>query len=103
MTVDREYSVVHIIYLDTHGYNRALGNNDRQDFRIISGILRLSTKYIIDSLRSKALDHLSIAWPATLQGWDAREDASRAYELETGVPRGHMYPSPIVRPPHASL
>ena len=78
--------------------NRALGNNDKEDFRTISGILRLSTKYLIDSLRSKALKHLSIAWPTTLQGWDAREDLARAYEFETGNLRGHMYPSPIVCP-----
>lgn len=74
----------------------SLGNNDRDDFRVVSGILRLSTKYIIDSLREKAIAHLSQAWPLTLKGWDAREEHARMYELETTTHRGHFYPSPIV-------
>ncbi|GBE86205.1 hypothetical protein BKA93DRAFT_895291 [Sparassis latifolia] len=72
-----------------------LGTNDREDFQVVSGILRISTKYIIDSLRAKALEHLSIAWPLTLKGWDAREDLAHAYELEHASHRGHLYPSPI--------
>ncbi|OCH91409.1 hypothetical protein OBBRIDRAFT_887017 [Obba rivulosa] len=71
------------------------GNNDRDDFRVVSGILRLSTKYIIDSLRKRALDHLLVAWPSTLKDWDAREDIARIYELETANHRGFRYPSPI--------
>ncbi|KAJ7760502.1 hypothetical protein B0H16DRAFT_1674360 [Mycena metata] len=71
------------------------GNNDHEDFRIVSGILRLSTKYIVDSLRAKALAHLCIAWPSTLKGWDAREDVSRTFEMETSASGGHFYPSPV--------
>ncbi|KAK1221097.1 hypothetical protein PQX77_016144 [Marasmius sp. AFHP31] len=71
------------------------GNNGREDFRVVSGILRLSTKYIIEPLREKALAHLSVAWPSTLKGWDAREDVGRAFEMETGTFGGHFYPSPI--------
>ncbi|KAL0568368.1 hypothetical protein V5O48_013614 [Marasmius crinis-equi] len=71
------------------------GNNDREDFRMVSGILRLSTKYIIEHLREKALAHLSIAWPTTLKSWDAREDAARIFEMESGTYSGHFYPSPI--------
>lgn len=74
---------------------RKFGNNDHDDFRVVSGILRLSTKYIIESLRVQALAHLSIAWPDTLKVWDAREDLARAYEMETGA---HLYPSPLVCP-----
>ena len=54
--------------------NRSFGNNDEDDFRLVSGILRLSTKYLIDSLRARALAHLTIAWPSTLKAWDVRED-----------------------------
>ncbi|KAJ7281604.1 hypothetical protein C8J57DRAFT_78974 [Mycena rebaudengoi] len=71
------------------------GNNDQEDFRIVSGILRLSTKYIVDSLRSKALAHICLAWPSTLKAWDAREDVARAFEMETATTGGHFYPSPI--------
>lgn len=95
MTVDREYILL-VLDLCTISLHSLLGNNDRQEFRIISGILRLSTKYLIDSLRSKILDHLQVAWPANLEAWDAREDLARAYEAESGLHRGLMYPSPIV-------
>ncbi|KAJ7115905.1 hypothetical protein C8R44DRAFT_880310 [Mycena epipterygia] len=71
------------------------GNNDQEDFRVVAGILRLSTKYIVDSLRAKALAHLCIAWPSTLRGWDAREDLARSFEMETATSGGHFYPSPI--------
>lgn len=71
------------------------GTNDQNDFRVVSGILRLSTKYIVDSLRAKALAHLCIAWPATLKGWDAREEVARSFEMETSTSAGHFYPSPI--------
>lgn len=80
--------------------HRTFGNNDPADFRIVSGILRLSSKYLIESLRSRALAHLSIAWPATLKGWDAREEAVRTFEYENShssvANREHLYPSPIV-------
>ncbi|EMD38728.1 hypothetical protein CERSUDRAFT_122314 [Gelatoporia subvermispora B] len=71
------------------------GNNDRDDFRAISGILRLATKYIVDSLRKRALAHLCIAWPSALKEWDAREDIARIYELENATHRGLRYPSPV--------
>jgi hypothetical protein len=74
---------------------RNFGNNDRDDFQIVSGILRLATKYLIDSLRAKALAHLHIAWPLDLKAWDAREDTLRNYEVD-GFSRGQRYPHPFV-------
>ncbi|KAI0259377.1 hypothetical protein BC834DRAFT_906593 [Gloeopeniophorella convolvens] len=71
------------------------GNNDQDDFVIVSGILRLSTKYAMDSLRSKAIIHLNIAWPTTLKGWDLREDRAHAYDLASPTERASLYPSPI--------
>jgi len=70
-------------------------NNDPDDFRVVSGILRLTTKYIIESLRTRALNHLRIAWPTTLKEWDAREDIARSYDLGNPTHRGFRYPSPI--------
>lgn len=61
----------------------------------MSGILRLATKYLIDSLRTKALAHLHIAWPLNLKAWDAREDVVRNYEAD-GFSDGHRYPHPFV-------
>ncbi|KAF4610588.1 hypothetical protein D9613_006859 [Agrocybe pediades] len=70
------------------------GSNDEEDFRAVSGILRLSTKYLIDSLRAKALVHLSLAWPSDLRTWDLREDVSRGFESE-GTGSAHRYPHPF--------
>lgn len=75
---------------------RSFGNNDQDDFRVVAGILRLSTKYIIDPLREKALEHLSVVWPRTLRAWDLREDLARSYEMEA-TDSSHLYPHPIVR------
>ncbi|KAJ3554525.1 hypothetical protein NM688_g3063 [Phlebia brevispora] len=73
----------------------SFGNNDRADFQILSGVLRLSTKYAVDDLRRKTIEHLSVAWPSTLKGWDAREEAARTSEAESAIPRRQRYPSPI--------
>ncbi|KAG6891551.1 hypothetical protein C0992_004409 [Termitomyces sp. T32_za158] len=70
------------------------GNNDQEDFRVVSGVLRLSTKYLIDSLRAKALTHLNKAWPASLKEWDAREDLARTHETDL-TNSSHPYPHPI--------
>ncbi|TFK52098.1 hypothetical protein OE88DRAFT_1658894 [Heliocybe sulcata] len=70
------------------------GDNDAQDFRVVSGILRLASKYLVDSLRDKALSHLQKAWPPTLAGWDAREDRSRSYDSDLDPPNP-IYPSAI--------
>ncbi|KAH8832663.1 hypothetical protein DL96DRAFT_1459137 [Flagelloscypha sp. PMI_526] len=72
------------------------GDNGVEDFRVTAGILRLATKYIIDSLREKALAHLSKAWPDTLKGWDAREDRTRSRSASPiEEVSSFMYPSPI--------
>lgn len=73
------------------------GNNNRADYVVVSGILRLSHKYIIDKLRTKAIAHLRTAWPTTLKDWDAREEVARDFEVDTGTPRAFRYPSPLVR------
>lgn len=75
----------------------SFGNNDRADFHVLSGVLRLATKYAVDELRRKAIEHLGIAWPSTLKGWDAREEAARTSEAEAGIQRRLRYPSPFVR------
>jgi hypothetical protein len=74
---------------------REFGNNDRDDFRVVSGILRLATKYLFEVLRSTALAHLSTAWPSTLKGWELREDLMQTYELNhPHKPR--LFPHPFV-------
>ena len=51
----------------------------------------------MDSLRSKAIAHLSIAWPTSLKGWDLREDKAHACDLASSMEHASLYPSPIVR------
>ena len=87
----------------TDAIRRTFGDNDPNDFAIVSGILRLSTKYAMDSLRSKAIAHLNIAWPTTLKGWDLREDKAHACDLASSAEHASLYPSPIVRSPHSFL
>ncbi|EKM81853.1 hypothetical protein AGABI1DRAFT_112088, partial [Agaricus bisporus var. burnettii JB137-S8] len=71
------------------------GHNDRDDFRVVSGILRLATKYLFEVLRSAALAHLSTAWPPTLKGWESREDLMQTYELNhPHKPR--LFPHPFL-------
>lgn len=93
--------VLFISGLSTHMFTdaspRTFGDNDPDDFTIVSGILRLSTKYAMDSLRSKAIAHLSIAWPTSLKGWDLREDKAHACDLASSAEHTSLYPSPIVR------
>ncbi|KAF9525170.1 hypothetical protein CPB83DRAFT_564525 [Crepidotus variabilis] len=70
--------------------------NSPQDFKCTSGILRLSTKYLIDSLRAKALAHLAVAWPNDLRGWDAREDVVREWECTGGEGRRYPHPAAVI-------
>jgi hypothetical protein len=66
---------------------------DGTTFPIVSGLLRLSTKYHVDRLREEVLRGLSNSWPTTLSQWEARE--ARATDA-TGVyaPR-HALPHPM--------
>ena len=74
-----------------------VGTDDPTDCRMVSGILRLASRYLVDSLRAKALAHLSTAWPNPLKGWDAREDLARADEAlecqNSTPPLGKLPPS----------
>ncbi|KZT72000.1 hypothetical protein DAEQUDRAFT_744039 [Daedalea quercina L-15889] len=62
-------------------------------FEVIAGVLRLSSKYLIEHLRIRCVQWLRADWPSTLEGWDRREqqatDDSKRY-----TPR-EWYPHPI--------
>jgi hypothetical protein len=49
-------------------------------FSTLSGLLRLSSKYLIDRLRSRVVQHLREEYPSTLAGFDLRaaEDLSKS-------------------------
>lgn len=42
-------------------------------FEVISGVLRLSSKYLIEHLRIRCIQWLRADWPSTLEGWERRE------------------------------
>jgi len=88
-------SFVQVLLISGLLLHSAFGNNDREDFRVVSGILRLATKYLFESLRVLALAHLGIAWPTTLRGWETREDRVQSYELDHPH-RPRFYPHPFV-------
>ncbi|KAF8882017.1 hypothetical protein BD779DRAFT_1675193 [Infundibulicybe gibba] len=47
-----------------------------RDFPALAGVLRLSTKYLVEPLRALCLVHLHRDWPTSLSAWDAREGAA---------------------------
>ncbi|KAG6829681.1 hypothetical protein H0H92_003799 [Tricholoma furcatifolium] len=46
----------------------------RTDFKTLLAMLRLSHKYQVGYLSQRALQHLSTAYPSTLQAWDTRNE-----------------------------
>ncbi|KAJ7061885.1 hypothetical protein C8F01DRAFT_987358 [Mycena amicta] len=46
------------------------------DFPVVAGVLRLSSKYLVEHLRQRCMARLEVEWPATLAGWDSREQAA---------------------------
>ncbi|KAL1942928.1 hypothetical protein VTO73DRAFT_4599 [Trametes versicolor] len=74
----------------------SFGDNSRDDFVAVSGFLRVANKYLIEEpIRGKVLAHLHVAWPSTLDAWDAREDLARIHEVDTGMLKGHRFANPI--------
>ncbi|TCD63217.1 hypothetical protein EIP91_005829 [Steccherinum ochraceum] len=64
------------------------------DFPIVAGVLRLSTKYMIEHLRTRCLLRLTTDWPSTLTGWDDREKA--ATETDGRYSPRDTYPHPLL-------
>ncbi|KAG6846263.1 hypothetical protein H0H93_014972, partial [Arthromyces matolae] len=50
------------------------------DFQTLVAVLRLGHKYQVSSLSQRALQHLAIAYPSTLQEWDNRNE-TRTFPL----------------------
>lgn len=49
---------------------------DGKQFSSACALLRLSTKYGVQSLRKEIIAQLSLAWPTTLNQWESREKAA---------------------------
>ncbi|KAI0345877.1 hypothetical protein BDW22DRAFT_1353483 [Trametopsis cervina] len=86
-------NLIKALYDGPHGLNTEhLPGID--SFFYVAGILRISTKYCIASLRSQAIRHLTQTWSYTLRGHD--DMLNRA--LNTSEERGLSYP--YVHPLH---
>ncbi|KAF9267304.1 hypothetical protein L218DRAFT_995570 [Marasmius fiardii PR-910] len=72
----------------------SFANRSINDFFYLSGILRLSTKYLIAHLRTQAIRHLTQTWAYTLQGHDNMVDLA----IKTPIVNGLSYP--FVHPIH---
>ena len=71
------------------------------DFCAISGVLRLSCKYLIDHLRERCLRRLERDWPSTLEAWDRREDQATIKDILRYSPREHFaHPVHVIRLAH---
>ncbi|KAF9443833.1 hypothetical protein P691DRAFT_382286 [Macrolepiota fuliginosa MF-IS2] len=67
---------------------------DPADFEIVSGILRLATKYQATKTREDALRGLTPSWPKTLTQWEIREAAATN---SNGLYKPRLsYPHPIM-------
>ncbi|KAJ6514475.1 hypothetical protein C8R47DRAFT_1206820 [Mycena vitilis] len=53
-------------------------------FPVLSSVLRMSHKYEVDTLRKRALLHLSSAHPTTLHEWDHLQSAVPSWKSELG-------------------
>ncbi|EIN12935.1 hypothetical protein PUNSTDRAFT_111294 [Punctularia strigosozonata HHB-11173 SS5] len=70
------------------------GDGNLNDFLVIAAILRLSTKYFVGNLRTKAVRFLSSSWAHTLEGHDA------FVERATSAPSVEGMSFPYVHPLH---
>ncbi|KAF5326275.1 hypothetical protein D9611_000481 [Ephemerocybe angulata] len=67
-----------------------------EDWAVVSAILRLSTKYGVEHVRTEMLRKLTSTWPRNLLAWDMRE--SNATNAGLYKPRA-IYPHPIMMIP----
>ncbi|KAJ3564771.1 hypothetical protein NP233_g8071 [Leucocoprinus birnbaumii] len=57
------------------------------ELQIVSGVLRLSTKYDVQYLRKRALQHLAATFPSTLEAWHERDKTlAREFDIPWIVP-----------------
>lgn len=59
--------------LHTHVVIRLYFHIDGNDFRVVAALIRLSTKYGVESLRKETLRVLALSWPPSLPLWELRE------------------------------
>ena len=60
--------------------SRLSPDSTADEFAVISAVLRLATKYGVETLRESAVRTLSLSFPSTLQVWEVREKAVTAVD-----------------------
>jgi hypothetical protein len=74
--------------------SRNFQDNNLDDFFAVTGVLRLSSKYFVGGLRTKAIQFLTSTWSYTLEGHDA------FVERATSAPEVDGRTFPYVHPLH---
>ncbi|KAF9013407.1 hypothetical protein BDQ17DRAFT_1386956 [Cyathus striatus] len=67
-------------------------NRNVDDFFYLSGILRLSTKYFINHLRTQAIQHLVRTWACTLKGHDTMVDTALNSPVVDDISYPYVHP-----------
>lgn len=83
-----------IIRIFTYASHSYFDKPSADDFPVLAGVLRLSTKYMIEHLRQRCLVRLTADWPCTLSAWDEREKAATRKDGRYN-PRD-AYPHPLL-------
>lgn len=67
-----------------------------QDFYYLAGILRLSTKYFIEHLRTRAVKHLTKTWTYTLRGHDDMVDLAINSAIADDMTYPYVHPIHVI-------
>ncbi|TBU29539.1 hypothetical protein BD311DRAFT_660896 [Dichomitus squalens] len=68
-----------------------------EEFAMISAVLRLATRYGVETLRESALRTLSLSWPETLPVWEVREKAVTSVDGVYAPRPGLPHPLVLIR------
>ncbi|TDL16712.1 hypothetical protein BD410DRAFT_776947 [Rickenella mellea] len=77
--------LLHYFYVPRYYYRGSEASFDK-----ISGLLRMSTKYQIDDLREEVINHLALAYPATLEKYKEAVDPNTKFPLFPPFPGQHF-------------
>jgi hypothetical protein len=65
-----------------HGAHRLFELENEHDFQVVSGVLRMATKYQVPALRQRAMEPLLKRYPTSLSAWDAMRGNLRSFSDE---------------------
>ncbi|TFY52585.1 hypothetical protein EVG20_g10491 [Dentipellis fragilis] len=75
-------------------------NRNVEDFFLLAGILRLSTKYFVAHLRTQAIRHLTQTWSFTLRGHDEMVELALSSPVINGTTYPYVHPLHVLNLAH---